>query len=106
MAESIIQGVPIQGLIDLTDLGVFSDVQLELYSPSNNKTVAIAKYLQPAEGQYSVTKTGNVYSFEFPSELTELLLGNYGIELTYFDSDGEVIDKCQATGLTIISEAK
>lgn len=102
----MIQGVPIKCSIDLAGLGTFSDVQFELYSTANRQTIATAKYLTPATGQYQITKVGTVYSFTFPSAVSENLLGDYGFEMTYFDSNGEVIDKAQATGITIEIEAK
>ena len=102
----MIQGVPIKCSIDLADLGTFSDVQFELYSVASKQTIATAKYLTPATGQYQITKVGTVYSFTFPSDVSENLLGDYGFEMTYFDSNGEVIDKAQATGITIEIEAR
>jgi len=102
----MIAGIPIRCSIDLAALGTFSDVQFELYVSSTKQTVATAKYLTPSTGQYQITKAGTVYSFEFPSEITETLQGDYGFEMTYFDSNNKVIDKVQVTGLSIEQEAK
>jgi len=101
----MIQGIPIKCSIDLAALGTFSDVQFELYVASTKQSVATAKYLTPTTEQYAITKLGTTYSFEFPSELTETLQGDYGFEMTYYDSEGKVIDKAQVNGLTIDQEA-
>lgn len=102
----MIQGVPIKCSIDLADLGTFSDVQFELYSSANKHTIATAKYLNPSSSQYPITKVGTVYSFTIPGMVTESLIGDYGFEMTYFDSEGEVIDKAQVTGLSIERESR
>ena len=102
----MIQGVPIPCSIDLTELGVFSDIIFELYQTSTKNVVGVARYLNPSENEYPIIKNGNIYSFTYPSSLTELLLGDYGIEMTYFDADGEIIDKAQTSGITIEQETK
>lgn len=104
--DSFIQGFPLKFTIDLTDLGVFSDVKFELYVSATKQTIATAKYLTPTIGQYPITKVGNIYSFTFPEAVTEYMLGDYGIELTYYDSNGNTIDKAQVGGITYDREAK
>lgn len=102
--DSYIQGVPINFYIDLTDLGTFSDVMFEIYVPSNKMAVITAKYLNPTSSQLQVTRNGTIYSFSITSDQTEVMLGDYKIELTYYNSGGEIIDKIQSDNTIIITQ--
>lgn len=103
--ENFIQGEPIPYSMDLTSaVGVidFDAVLVEIYK--NYQTALSFKYPLTA-GFGEITKTDNIYSLTITSDQTKLLLGEYGIELTFLKSDKEVA-KGQSDAINITREAK
>lgn len=101
----MIQEFPLKGSFDLSLAGTFTDVEVKLFVASSFQTIAIARYVTPAAGEYQLTKVGNVYSFDFPSEVTETLQGDYALELNLLDVDGGLLKNGQGFGITYTRKA-
>lgn len=101
----MIQEFPLKGSFDLSLAGTFTDVEVKLFVASSFQTIAIARYVTPASGEYQLTKVGNVYSFDFPDELTNTLLGDYALQINLRDAEGNLLKNGQGSGITYTQKA-
>lgn len=112
MRKEFIQGKTISLTVDLSSLGGFTQVYIEVYKEPAKETKY--KFAYPAATGYTtLTKAGNDYTLTITSAQSETMLGAYGVELTYLASgltgkaQIKVIDAdLDFAGLTVIKEAK